>query len=320
VLMCPLFVEAFSVADGWPDQRRFYDALGRRRSLILYDTRGTGLSDREVDDLSAGSLVLDLAAVVEAAGFEKCSVFAAEEAGPRAIRYAVENPDRVESLVLWGTFARGSDQATPEQIAAYALMCRQNWRLAAQMSANISGWDEEGGPAAIARTQMYYRSTSGEMAARMVEATHSDDADVTSLLPKVKARTLVLHRSRDRIYPFRNGQAIAQSIPGARLVVLSGVYSSPVDPPTGLEEIDQFLRGDEGPPTARDTEPIALTRREIEVLGLIAAGKTSGEVSRELSLSIRTVGRHITNIYTKIGAKGRAEAAAYALRHGIVDR
>jgi DNA-binding CsgD family transcriptional regulator len=62
----------------------------------------------------------------------------------------------------------------------------------------------------------------------------------------------------------------------------------------------------------------SLTPRETEVLRLIASGRTSSEISHELSLSVRTVGRHITNIYNKIGARTRADATAYAMRHHIV--
>ena len=61
-----------------------------------------------------------------------------------------------------------------------------------------------------------------------------------------------------------------------------------------------------------------LTPRETEVLALIAAGRTSSEIARELSLSVRTIGRHITNIYMKIGARTRADATAYAIRRHIV--
>ena len=63
--------------------------------------------------------------------------------------------------------------------------------------------------------------------------------------------------------------------------------------------------------------PDHLTAREVEVLRLIAAGRTNFEISRELVLSLRTVARHITNIYGKIGARGKADAASYAIRHGL---
>jgi DNA-binding CsgD family transcriptional regulator len=60
-----------------------------------------------------------------------------------------------------------------------------------------------------------------------------------------------------------------------------------------------------------------LTAREVEVLGLIASGRTSREIANDLVISVHTVERHITHVYQKIGARGRAEAAAYALRHGL---
>jgi DNA-binding CsgD family transcriptional regulator len=76
-------------------------------------------------------------------------------------------------------------------------------------------------------------------------------------------------------------------------------------------------------PVAVDVPPAdeswgRLTRRESEILGLIASGRTSADIAVELALSVRTVGRHITNIYKKIGARGRADATAYALRNGLV--
>ncbi len=61
-----------------------------------------------------------------------------------------------------------------------------------------------------------------------------------------------------------------------------------------------------------------LTAREVEVLGLIATGRTNKEIAAELVVSVPTVERHITNIYAKIGARGRAEASAYALKYGLV--
>ena len=66
--------------------------------------------------------------------------------------------------------------------------------------------------------------------------------------------------------------------------------------------------------------PDGLTHREVEVLRLIAVGRSSRKVAEELVLSIRTVERHITNIYGKINARGRADATAYALGHEIIDQ
>ena len=66
-----------------------------------------------------------------------------------------------------------------------------------------------------------------------------------------------------------------------------------------------------------EAAPAGLSRRESEVLRLIAAGRTNREIAEALFLSVRTVERHITNVYAKIGARGRADATAFALRHGL---
>ena len=71
--------------------------------------------------------------------------------------------------------------------------------------------------------------------------------------------------------------------------------------------------------TRPETSPEGLTARETEVLGLLASGKTNKEIAQELVLSVSTVQRHVANIYAKIGARGRAEATAYALSRGIIQ-
>ena len=81
--------------------------------------------------------------------------------------------------------------------------------------------------------------------------------------------------------------------------------------PIDASSVSELPRGQER------AYPDNLTAREIEVLRLIADGRTNLEISRELVLSLRTVARHITNIYGKIGARGKADATAYAIRHGL---
>ncbi len=72
-------------------------------------------------------------------------------------------------------------------------------------------------------------------------------------------------------------------------------------------------------PQPEPTFPAGLTRREVDVLRLIASGKTNREIGEELVLSVRTVERHITNLYGKIEARGKADATAFALRHGLIE-
>jgi DNA-binding NarL/FixJ family response regulator len=123
----------------------------------------------------------------------------------------------------------------------------------------------------------------------------------------------------DSGFPFGSLAAcreLAAALPNARLAVIAG------DRDAEIETIDSFLRATgESPETlpslSGDSLSSRLTPRELEVLRLIAAGHTNREISDELVLSVRTVARHITNVYGKIGARSKAEATAFAIRHNL---
>jgi DNA-binding CsgD family transcriptional regulator len=202
---------------------------------------------------------------------------------------------------------------------AIAQLARHNWRLASRTMTDqgIRRDDEQEG---LAWAQMLEASLPGETMARFIE-THAG-YDVTELLDQVVCPTLICHSRNDRVYPFELGLRMARLIPNAHLVPLESDAAGPfTNAAEAIKAIHAFLAELPRPMTRPAGSSVAarLSPRESEVLRLIAAGKTSGEISAELSLSIRTVGRHITNIYSKIGARGRADAANYASRHGLLD-
>ena len=84
-----------------------------------------------------------------------------------------------------------------------------------------------------------------------------------------------------------------------------------------MERVISLQRQADGLPPTVPTRPDGLTVREVEVLRLLALGQSNREISAELVLSVRTVERHLTNIYSKISARGRADATAYALGHAL---
>jgi len=151
--------------------------------------------------------------------------------------------------------------------------------------------------------------------------------DVVPILPEVCTPTLVLHRESIPYPEPEVARHLASAIPDARLMLLAGASLAPYleDKEEALAAVEEFVlkSGKPGaqptPPSTIATAPVAgnLTPREVEVLRLIATGRTNAEISRELVLSMRTVARHITNIYGKIGARGKADATAYAIRHGV---
>jgi DNA-binding CsgD family transcriptional regulator len=139
--------------------------------------------------------------------------------------------------------------------------------------------------------------------------------DVTSKLGELTMPVLVLHRREAFVPSIDLIRALVASIPKARLMILEGSSLMPF-----LGDSDEVLRAVE-PFLAEPSEarPAGLTEREIEILALLAGGSSNERIARALSVSTRTVERHIGNIYLKIGAHNRAEATAYAFRHGIAS-
>jgi DNA-binding NarL/FixJ family response regulator len=130
--------------------------------------------------------------------------------------------------------------------------------------------------------------------------------------------------------PEADTRLAAATIPNARTVFFDDAHGGWIgDPPPALTAIEEFLseagvtsvievaRKQVGVSTGESEPTRRLTPREAEVLRLIAAGRSNQQIADQLVLSLRTVERHITNLYAKIGAHGKADATAYALRHGI---
>jgi DNA-binding CsgD family transcriptional regulator len=154
-------------------------------------------------------------------------------------------------------------------------------------------------------------------------------ANIVDLLPKVKVPTLILQNRRladdEPISGFAEfGQAAAALIPGARVIHFDGWASiwfpQRGEPPAAVQMIDAFVRDvapAEEPRSFPVPAPAGLSPRETEILRRIALGRSNQQIAYELVLSVRTVERHITNLYAKIGARGKADATAYALRSGL---
>jgi pimeloyl-ACP methyl ester carboxylesterase len=285
-----------------PACRGYYKRLASHRTLVRYDSRGTGLSERLVEDLSIEGHLRDLDAVVEKAGIERFVLMGPAHLGPTAITYAARNPDRVTRLILWMAYARASDYSE----AARTLLER-DWELYTRLGGFRVA--EVTGDAAASEYISFMREANtraGTIAA--FDAIRS--YDVTALLPQVTVPTLVMHREGSRALRAPVARELVSRIPNARLVMLKGASLAPFaeDVDAVVSAIDEFLN-EEGPD--------GLTQREIQVLSLIAAGRSNRLIAEELVLSERTVARHVTNIYGKIGAHSKADATAYALRHHL---
>jgi len=165
--------------------------------------------------------------------------------------------------------------------------------------------------------------------------------DVRPLLEAVQAPTLVLHRRGDQAWPFDGGRELAAGIPNAHFVPMAGAWHALYEQDeqdvlqhvlAHLEDRDEAAAVPPTPPVSGQRPvlllgsslgagpyPDGLTAREVEVLRLIAAGQSSREIAAALVIAEGTVTRHVTNLYGKIGARGRADATAYAFQQHLVE-
>lgn len=308
-----------------PVWRHWLADLGERHTVVRYDERGCGLSDRDVGELSVDAWVGDLEAVVDAAGLERFGLLGISQGAAIALVYAVRHPERVTDLVLYGGYLRGRKQRQPgqrEQEDALISAIRAGWSDPSPAFRRVFSmlFLPDGTPEQMAwYDELQRRSTSPDTAARLYDA--RGDIDVTDVAPLVTTRTLVMHARGDRVVPVEEGRLISALIPGARLVLLdSANHILLSDEPawsTFISELDTFLGSAQfATPAAIDE----LSAREREVLELVADGLTNAEIAQRLSLSVRTVERHLSNLYAKLRVSGKAGRAAAAARFLRSDR
>lgn len=157
-------------------------------TVVRYFGRGTGLSDRDVEDFSLDARVADLAAVVEHLGSRKHALWAPSVAAPTAIAYAARYPERVTHLVLWAAVARATDMGGIDESHALAALSARDWSLFLKTFAHVVySWSEM---EAKRYANALRRNITPEVWRKYAAA--DTDIDVTGLLPEVSAPTLVL--------------------------------------------------------------------------------------------------------------------------------
>ena len=207
-----------------PDKRTHFEALARHHTLVRYDKQGCGLSDRNRTDLSLDGEVRILESLIEHIGIKRLALLGISQAGPVAVAYAVKHTQHVSHVILYGSYARGADIATDEFKASLLSMIRAHWGVGSRTLADLFVPDTDAETVEnFARFQR--ESATAEMAAQLLALTY--EIDVSDLLPKVTAPTVVIHRERDRAMPFRLGRELASLLPHARLIPLEGRVHPP---------------------------------------------------------------------------------------------
>jgi class 3 adenylate cyclase/pimeloyl-ACP methyl ester carboxylesterase len=234
-----------------PVWRHLMQELSRSRTLVRFDQRGTGLSDREVDEMSHDAFVHDLERVVDAVGLERFPLLGISQGCAISVSYAYQNPGRVSGLILYGGYAQGSmNRGTTESkdlAEAKLAIIRHGWGRDDPSFRQFftNGFMPEATPDQMKWFNDLQRvSTEGEMAMRIAKA--NNQVDVTDIVPSVDVPTLVLHVREDGEVPFEQGRLMASLLPNARFVPLEGRNHLMLeDEPAWtrfVEEVQGFLR------------------------------------------------------------------------------
>ncbi|HUA07443.1 MAG TPA: alpha/beta fold hydrolase [Solirubrobacteraceae bacterium] len=302
-----------------PVWRHWLDRLGESHTVLRYDERGCGLSGVGVDELSVETWVSDLETVIDAAGLERFVLLGVSQGAAIAVAYATRNPARMTDLVLYGGYARGRRlRGQGEEEEALIAAIRAGWASDEPAYRHLFSmlFLPHGTPEQMSwYDELLRTSTTAEAAVGLFRARGT--VDVVDAARGVRVRTLVVHAREDRVVPVEEGRLLASLIPGARLVVLDSANHILLADEPGweefLSELRDFLGTSAAPAGPRALD--GLSPRELEVLGLVAAGLTNDAIAERLFLSVRTVERHLSTIYVKLRLSGKAARAAAAVSY-----
>ena len=307
-----------------PIWRPWISLLTRRHTLVRYDWRGCGLSDREQVEFSHEKFVEDLEAVIEAAELDQFVLFGIAAGAAAGMTYAVRHPEKVSRLVLYSSYARNRLAGDPtlqevEEAQARLKVIELGWPNSTpaygQFFASLHM------PDASAEQSQAFRDL-----VRETTSLASNDAmrrtfsriDVREVVPEIRCPTLVLHSRGNAIIPFELGRSLAGLIPSARFVPLESRNHVLLDTEPAWQHfvaaLDDFL-----PVPAGTGDPLIddLTAREREVLDLVAQGLDNTTIGTRLHISERTARNHVSAILAKLGIKTRSQAIVRAREAGF---
>jgi class 3 adenylate cyclase/dienelactone hydrolase len=234
-----------------PPFARFFERISSFSRLIIFDKRGTGLSDPVTDAPTLELRIDDVRAVMDAAGSERAALFGISEGGPMSVLFAATHPERVSALVLYGAMGR-TTEAPDYPWASPAEALREsavefivpNWGQDAQGMVDLFAPSAADDPQSVEFTARFERTAASPAMVQQIFEMFLD-IDVRAVLPAIHVPTLVLHRHGDRVVNRRAGEDLAARIPGARYLELPGIDHLPWagDSEAVLGEVEEFLTG-----------------------------------------------------------------------------
>jgi DNA-binding CsgD family transcriptional regulator len=290
----------------YPGLELWLRGLAERFQLIQLDPRGTGMSSRDVGEgHSRAHYQRDIEAVLQRLEPGPFLLLAASGGVDIAVDYALAHPENVTALIL------GTSGTSKVNTPVFEMLPAADWEVFLH--------------------SIVPRTRSREEASKIVElAKQASDqrnyflrrrvlyapGEIEEALARLQTPPLVMHARDYALTPVEEGMKIAQHS-GGRLVLIDGADPWG-DAAQGIRAIEAFLAEIPSRHASRSQLSDGLSRREIEVLRLLAAGKSNAQIADELVISIRTVERHINHIYTKLGVRNRAQATAYAVSRRVL--
>ncbi len=244
LIFVPGFVSNVELAWESPGSAQFFSRLAAFSRLILFDKRGTGLSDRHVGVAHLEERMDDVRAVMDAVGSERAALFGVSEGGAMSMLFAATYPERTRALAFYGSYARHptlTRDALPHHIELIGRVWGTGEYIMRYMMPTQAS--DENLRREVARRERQSASPTAAVACIRM----SGEVDARDILPTIRVPTLVLHRAGDTRVTIDAGRYIADHIPGAKFVELPGVNHNAFNEPDMVDrivdEVEEFLTG-----------------------------------------------------------------------------
>ena len=250
LVFVPGFVSNVEATWQQPARAAFFRRLASFSRLIMFDKRGTGMSDRSSQIFTLEQRMEDVQAVMDAVGSKRAALFGISEGGPMSILFAASYPQRTSALVVFGSYAKRSwAEDHPfgwreEKWAAVLANMERNWGTAKGVDLDLWAPSIAHDAERAAQSAAYFRAAASPGAALAVMSMNRD-IDVRWVLPSVRVPTLIVHRAKEKVIDIEQARYLARRIPGAKLVELPGVDHIPWSGDTAelLDQVELFLTG-----------------------------------------------------------------------------
>jgi pimeloyl-ACP methyl ester carboxylesterase len=271
VLFVPGFVSNIEATWQSPERSAFFLRLASFSRLILFDKRGTGMSDRGSQVFTLEQRMHDVQAILDEVGSKRAALFGISEGGPMSLLYAATFPERTAALILYGTYAKRSRAPdypygwTDERWEQVLDNYERKWGTPEGVEIMLRAPSVAGNAEAERRMAAYYRASASPGAVLAIMKMNRE-IDVRGILSSIRVPTLILHRAAEHVSEIGHARYLAQHIPGAKLVELPGEDHVPWigDRDAIVVEVEEFLTGARQGP---DPERVLATVLFVDIAG-----------------------------------------------------